>query len=161
MRRVPTWVMLTAVTGVIFASRYQSMPIEVPETSEAMTATMAPQTLLEEVFHPDFDHLEFTKFVATGYAIGKPYSTITKAGEPLINMGWLNVGGMNVVTIAVDPKVIPLGSVVYVEGIGLGLATDTGRLIKGKKIDICFQNMNAAMDWGKQDVKVYMLRQGA
>lgn len=39
-------------------------------------------------------------------------------------------------TIAVDPSVIPLGSTVYIEGIGLRVAQDTGGAVKGHKIDI-------------------------
>lgn len=39
-------------------------------------------------------------------------------------------------TIAVDPTRIPLGSMVYVEGVGLRIAQDTGGAVKGAKIDI-------------------------
>ena len=38
--------------------------------------------------------------------------------------------------IAVDPKVIPLGSKVWVEGYGEAIAGDTGGAIKGNRIDI-------------------------
>ena len=42
-------------------------------------------------------------------------------------------------TIAVDPTRIPLGSMVYIEGIGLRIAQDTGSAVKGNKIDILLQ----------------------
>ena len=99
-----------------------------------------------------------TTFEATGYAIGHPYSTITKLGQPVINRSFMQVGGIDIFTIAVDPKVIPLGSLVYIDGLGLALATDTGKAIKGRLIDICFTTMDDAMEWGRKDVRVYMLR---
>jgi len=98
------------------------------------------------------------EFEATGYAIGPPYSTTTKNGQPVLNEGFMNIGGMNIFTIAVDPRVISLGSVVFIEGIGLGFATDTGPEIKGMDIDICFQNMDKAVEFGRQKVKVIILK---
>ena len=101
-----------------------------------------------------------TIFEATGYAIGAPYNTITKLGQPVINRSFMNVGGIDIFTIAVDPKIIPLGSLVYIDSLGLGLATDTGRKIKGMLIDICFTNMDEAMKWGRRDVEIFILRRG-
>jgi uncharacterized protein YabE (DUF348 family)/3D (Asp-Asp-Asp) domain-containing protein len=40
--------------------------------------------------------------------------------------------------IAVDPRVIPLGTKVFVEGYGYAVAADTGGAIKGNIIDVCF-----------------------
>ena len=44
----------------------------------------------------------------------------------------------NMKVIAVDPRVIPLGTKVYVEGYGYAVAADTGGAIKGYKIDVIF-----------------------
>ncbi|WP_026905863.1 PcsB-like coiled-coil domain-containing protein [Paucisalibacillus globulus] len=56
--------------------------------------------------------------------------------------------------IAVDPSVIPLGSVVYVEGYGYAIAGDTGTAIKGNKIDVFVPSRAEALKWGVRKVKV-------
>ena len=60
-------------------------------------------------------------------------------------------------TISVDPRVIPLGTKLYVEGYGFGVAEDTGGAIKGNKIDVFVDSYNEAMNWGRRNVKVYIL----
>lgn len=63
-------------------------------------------------------------------------------------------------TIAVDPNVIPLGTKVYIEGIGVRTAEDTGGAIKGNRIDVYMNDLNAALDFGfKPNVKVYVLQE--
>jgi len=60
-------------------------------------------------------------------------------------------------TIAVDPRVIPLGTRLYVEGYGYGVAEDTGGAIKGDKIDVFFETDAEAYRWGVRRVKLYIL----
>ena len=62
-------------------------------------------------------------------------------------------------TIAVDPRVIPLGSLVYVEGYGKAVAADTGGAIKGNIIDVYVNSEQEAYNsWGrKYNVPVYIL----
>ncbi|NYF24814.1 3D domain-containing protein [Sporosarcina sp. JAI121] len=59
--------------------------------------------------------------------------------------------------IAVDPKIIPLGVKVWVEGYGEAIAGDTGGAIKGKKIDVFIPTYDGAMAWGVKKVKVKIL----
>jgi uncharacterized protein YabE (DUF348 family)/3D (Asp-Asp-Asp) domain-containing protein len=61
-------------------------------------------------------------------------------------------------TIAVDPRVIPLGTKVYVEGYGLAIAEDTGGAIKGNRIDVFFYTYNEMRRWGVKHVNVYILK---
>ncbi|WP_306798681.1 PcsB-like coiled-coil domain-containing protein [Oceanobacillus saliphilus] len=56
--------------------------------------------------------------------------------------------------IAVDPNVIPLGSIVLVEGYGYATAGDTGGAIKGNKIDVFVPTRQEALNWGVRTVKV-------
>ncbi|MGE7119493.1 3D domain-containing protein [Peribacillus sp. NPDC046944] len=56
--------------------------------------------------------------------------------------------------ISVDPKVIPLGTKVHVEGYGDAVAADKGSAIKGKKIDVFYSSKTKALNWGRKTVKV-------
>ncbi|MGL4796966.1 MAG: 3D domain-containing protein, partial [Paraclostridium sp.] len=62
-------------------------------------------------------------------------------------------------TIAVDPRVIPLGSLVYVDGYGYAIAEDTGGAIKGNIIDVFVNSYDEAIyGWGrKYSVPVYII----
>lgn len=58
--------------------------------------------------------------------------------------------------IAVDPKVIPLGSRVYIEGVGARIAEDTGGNIKGNTIDIYMNTVAECRRWGARTVTIYI-----
>ncbi len=59
--------------------------------------------------------------------------------------------------IAVDPRVIPLGTRVYVDGYGYAIAADTGGAIKGNIIDVCFPTRSECFRWGRRMVRVRIL----
>lgn len=63
-------------------------------------------------------------------------------------------------TIAVDPKVIPYGSIVYIEGFGERIAQDCGGAIKNNKIDVFVNDYQEACDLGVQYKDVYLIRRG-
>ena len=60
--------------------------------------------------------------------------------------------------VAVDPRVIKLKTLLYVEGYGFAIAADKGGAIKGSKIDLCFDTYEQAVQFGRKKVKVYILR---
>lgn len=65
--------------------------------------------------------------------------------------------------VAVDPRVIPLGTKLYIESLdstedyGFATAEDTGGAIKGKKIDLFFHSARDVKNFGRRNVKVYIL----
>ena len=60
---------------------------------------------------------------------------------------------------AVDPNVIPLGSIVFIEGYGYAICDDIGGAIHGNIIDVGVDNLEQAYQWGtKSRVKVYFVR---
>lgn len=60
-------------------------------------------------------------------------------------------------TMAVDPRVIPMGTKCYVEGYGYAIANDVGTGVKGKKIDLYMEGAFQPYMWGGRNVRVYIL----
>lgn len=63
------------------------------------------------------------------------------------------------VTIAVDRRVIPMGTKVYIEGLGYRIAQDTGGAIKGNKIDVYAESHSACYrpEYNLKGAKVYIV----
>ncbi|MGE5588296.1 MAG: 3D domain-containing protein [Clostridia bacterium] len=62
-------------------------------------------------------------------------------------------------TIAVDPQVIPMGTWVYIDGLGVYRAEDTGGAIRGNRIDIFMATHDDALEFGIQQFDVFFLEQ--
>ena len=65
--------------------------------------------------------------------------------------------------VSADPKVIPLGSMIYIESPlmnGVYQVMDTGELIKGKLVDVFLPSYEACIEFGRRMVKVKVLRYG-
>ncbi|RAP75616.1 3D domain-containing protein [Paenibacillus montanisoli] len=100
--------------------------------------------------------------VATGYTAGVE-STGKRPGHPQYGITYSGVRVRRglVSTIAADPKVFPIGTLLYVPGYGYGIVADTGSKIKGKKIDLYFETRKQVFkQWGKRKVTVRVLRRG-
>lgn len=65
--------------------------------------------------------------------------------------------------VAVDPRVIPYGTILYVESVdgkfnyGYCIAEDTGGGIKGNRIDLFYESSSTVGNFGRRDVRVYII----
>jgi 3D (Asp-Asp-Asp) domain-containing protein/peptidoglycan hydrolase CwlO-like protein len=59
--------------------------------------------------------------------------------------------------VAVDPRIIPLGTRLYIPGYGEALAADTGGWIKNNRIDLCFETLEECYRYGRRKIKVYLV----
>lgn len=85
---------------------------------------------------------------ATGYSPRQPGLDFTTATGKRAGRG----------VVAVDPRVIPLGTKMYVPGYGYAVAADTGGAVKGKRIDLCFDTVAQALKWGRRNVTIVVLK---
>ncbi|NLL71818.1 MAG: DUF348 domain-containing protein [Epulopiscium sp.] len=86
-------------------------------------------------------------YESTGKRPGHPYFGMTYSGTRA------KVG-----TVAVDPRVIPLGTKLYVEGYGFATAEDIGGAVKGNIIDLYMDSHSQVRAFGRQKRKVYVLK---
>lgn len=91
------------------------------------------------------------RVLATAYDPGPEDNGAAWTGTT--KLGWRARRGI----VAVDPAVIPLRSLLYVEGYGLAWAGDTGGAIRGWHLDLCFNSTAEADGWGKRHVTVWVL----
>lgn len=59
--------------------------------------------------------------------------------------------------VAVDPRVIPLGTRLFIPGYGEALAADTGGWIKGNRIDLAFETLADCYRFGRRKLRVYLV----
>ncbi|OOZ80631.1 enterotoxin [Bacillus cereus] len=128
---------------------------EIAKAKEEAKAREALKTKEESKNNAQSAKRELT-VVATAYT-ADPSENGTYGGRVLTAMGHDLTANPNMRIIAVDPKVIPLGSKVWVEGYGEAIAGDTGSAIKGNRIDVLMGSKSKAMNWGRQTVKVKIL----
>ena len=104
---------------------------------------------LPEIADSSSSHLmQAEEFQATAYCV----TGISKSGTPIAPGH-----------VAADPKVIPLGSMIYVDSplmSGIYQVRDTGALVKGNIIDIFIPSYDSCIKFGRRVVKVQVLRYG-
>ena len=117
-----------------------------------LTVFFTPRAAHRE-YHIDADHPPApARFKVTAYS-----GSFTKSPIPITKSGTV---AHSTRTIAVDPRVIPLGSVVWIEGIGRRIAEDTGGAIKGNILDLYMPTVWHAKQFGVQRRNVWVIRKG-
>lgn len=136
--------------------------------AERLSKLKSRQELIEKnkrfpMLHGDVSQfLGSMEVVATGYYAGVE-STGKRPGHPEYGITFSGVKVRQGVlsTIAADPKVFPLGTILYIPGYGYGIVADTGSAIKGKKIDLYYTTKaQIYKEWGKRTVQVFVVKHG-
>ncbi|CAM3837247.1 3D domain-containing protein [Cohnella lubricantis] len=105
---------------------------------------------------------QIVRVLATGYTAGVE-STGKRPGHPQygITYSGVKVRRGKLSTIAADPKLFPIGTVLFIPGYGYGIVADTGARIKGHKIDLYFPSTKQVYrEWGKRTVDVRIVKRG-
>ena len=112
----------------------------------------------DDISRTDNDWVELT-VIATAYNADKR-STGKEPGHPAYRVTYTGTTAVEGRTVAVDPNVIPLGSEIKIPALSpyTYIAEDTGRLIKGKRIDIYMEDEQDCLNWGVRYVRIMYRR---
>lgn len=135
-----TMVIPTSSTDVVDVTE----PVSVTETTTVVETTTEP---IETTTEPQ------TK---TMLVVATAYCSCTKCCGKSDGIAASGVKAKANHTIAVDKRVIPLGTKVLINGKQY-VAEDTGGAIKGNRIDIYFDSHEQALKWGRQQIEIEVL----
>jgi 3D (Asp-Asp-Asp) domain-containing protein len=113
--------------------------LRLPSTTTSSSSTTSTSTTSTSTTRPPAPGRDLGIFEATCYALRGRTASGAPAGPG---------------SIAVDPRVIPLGSVLEVEGYGRGRAVDTGSAIVGRRLDVWLSSSAECARWGRRSVAV-------
>ncbi|HZL82525.1 MAG TPA: 3D domain-containing protein [Candidatus Deferrimicrobium sp.] len=125
--------------------------------SSAVVKTQTIKPVAHEVYDVGTARLDIKptrSYVMSATAYSNRASTILNGKDHLYGYSGLS---LHYGTCAVDRRLIPMGTVLYVQGYGYAVAADTGSAIIGNRIDLFFNSYGDACHWGRQSVKVYVL----
>lgn len=151
-----------ARTVVAVEKRVQVSKTNMPAEKAAQHQRLSPNSALSTLLGTDSLDLKTVEVVATGYYAG-PESTGKSKGHPEygITYSGIKVRRGLVSTVAADPKIFPIGSLLHIPGYGYGIVADTGSAIKGNIIDLYFETKDDVYsEWGKKKVKILMIKKG-
>jgi 3D (Asp-Asp-Asp) domain-containing protein len=140
---------------VALGARSQYMPGKVPYHNRYARAyrlasrSGSPRDRIESRQTQTLRAVRSVMLTATGYS-----------PDPRENGGWTTTAtGLPIGygAAAVDPRVIPLGTKLYIEGYGYAFACDTGGAIKGHRIDLAYDSYGVANSKGRRKVRAWIL----
>ena len=129
----------TSLSAVVFMLLYQASVIDSRGVADVGAAAMEPPAKGSR-----------TAFAATAYCKGT-----TTASGVAVRAG----------IAAADPKILPIGSVIQVDGVpapyqGIYTILDTGPAVQGREVDIYMWSCHEALAFGRRSISVTVLRRG-
>lgn len=143
---------------LVFADKDEEMKIEDVIVTEERTKVIEKEEIVNVTKSP-LKMREIGSFRLTSYC---PCTECCDqyGASPVGKTGSIGVGVYEGITFAVDPRVIPYGTKMYIEDVGVGIATDCGGAIKGNRIDVYIPDHQRAREFGTmggQAKKVYII----
>lgn len=147
-------VLISGIMHLLFCGHVMTVnaaseaPVEIEEVAEVI-----PEPTTEEPAEPESEIISLGEYKLTAYC---PCMSCCGKTDGITASGVKAVEG---VTIAADPKVLPLGTKILINEHEYTVQ-DTGGAIKGNKIDVYFDSHQDALEFGVQYKEIYIVKEG-
>lgn len=121
---------------------------EIVQQSEIITPIAETKPQAEILPHKEY----LGEFIVTAYC---PCVKCTGRGDGITFSGIKAAEG---VTVGADLTRHPIGTKLYIEGIGERVVQDKGNAIKGNRLDLFKISHNSCLEFGKQKLKVWRVK---
>ena len=132
------------------------------DENSAFVSSLKSQEAFRRIVIPEYDQFPSKTVIATGYTAG-----VESTGKSLNDPGYgITYSGVHVrrglySTIAADPTVFPIGTILFIPGYGYGVVADTGSAINGNRLDLYYPTVqDVYKHWGKRKLEVFVIEKG-
>lgn len=132
------------------STKSEKLAVEIDHVTKSLGAANETISALKTT---EYELVYMGEFKLTHYCT-ETYKHICGMGAGITATGTKVTAGR---TVAVDPKVIPYGTQIYIEGYGWRIAEDCGGAVKNKQIDIAVGMHNEALSMGVSNGGVWLL----
>jgi len=137
---------IMATSWIVNAGREEVIKVEYIVMTETEYITIYPEEVeeVEDKLQISLGEYNVSAYCSCSQCCGKS-DGITFSGEKAVEG----------ITIAADTRVHPIGTKLYIEGIGERVVQDIGGSIYGNKLDIYFDSHSEALEFGRQYLEVW------
>ncbi len=151
--------MIIETTLSVLTESLKTLPTIYKPNLMLSSAEVKQRSLEDEMNLTQYPSVHVT---ATGYTAGQESTGKSKSHPAYgITKSGLKVRRDLYSTIAADPAVFPIGTVLWIPGYGYGVVADTGSAIKGNRLDLFYNTVDEVYKkWGKKNIDVYIVERG-
>ncbi|WP_353853095.1 3D domain-containing protein [Dehalobacter restrictus] len=161
MRRLyPSTIILLITTGILISLcmgvhyKINNLEQRISTIQDQQLMLSKDQARLSEAVLACLDSWQVSTFETSAYSPLDDQNGLNSWGDGSVMYSGAATADNIGTAVSVDPDVIPIGSKVYIEGIGWRTAMDTGGAIDGYRLDIPMQTFDQAMEYGVKKVVV-------
>lgn len=157
--RIVTYIWVISTITIVAHKLYTTSQVEVEPSPMVLVKTEYIEVMPEDDFMGYIGEFEVTAYCPCEKCCGEyGKNRETAYGKVVVNTA-SGAFAQEGITVAADPSVLPYGTKIYIEGLGVRVVQDCGGGVKGDRLDVYFNNHSDALEYGRQQRAVWTINE--